>query len=97
MTVLDTKLSRDLRQSKGMLAAIISIIAAGICCFVGLQGTSRNLSAERDSYYATCRMADFWIDLKKMPVTDLQRLSGMAGIAELRSRISHPVVVVQRA
>ena len=93
MTVLDRKLIRDLVQSRGMLAAVIAIIAAGTASLVGMLSTYNNLEVARDSYYSHCRMADFWIDLKKAPVEEVERLGSLPGISEIRQRITFPVVV----
>ena len=80
-------------QTKGMLTAVILIVALGVCCLVGMMGTSNNLQMARNSYYAQCRMADFWVDLKKMPVTELNLLDNLPGISEMRARISFQVIV----
>ena len=93
MTVLDKKLLRDLWRSKGMLAAIIAIVTVGMGCYVGFQATWRNMERARKSYYSACRMADFWIDLKKAPVTEIRRLADVPGVSQLRDRISFPVTV----
>ncbi len=94
MKVLDRKLLRDLESSKGMLFAVTAIIAVGIGCLVGMLATYNNLENSLTSYYARCRMADFWVDLKKAPVVEVERvLSGIPGISEARERISFPVVV----
>ncbi len=93
MTVLDNKFRRDLAISKGMLAAIIAIIAVGTGCFVGMLSTFNNLEKARSSYYSQCRMADFWIDLKKAPLSEVKLLLEQEGISEIRDRISFPVIV----
>ncbi len=93
MNVLDRKLRRDLWQTKGMLTAVILIVAVGVSCLVGMMGTSANLQWARNLYYAQCRMADFWVDLKKMPVTELDVLENLEGISEMRARIAFQVIV----
>ncbi|MBW1782780.1 MAG: ABC transporter permease, partial [Deltaproteobacteria bacterium] len=93
MNILNRKLRRDLWQTKGMLAAVILIVAIGVSCLVGMMGTSQNLQLARDLYYGQCRMADFWVDLKKMPVTELDALDDLEGISELRARIAFQVIV----
>ena len=93
MKILDRKLRRDLWQSKGMLAAIAAIVALGIGSLVGLAGTSKNLGIAKNSYYAQCRMADFWIDLKKLPISEVAELSRVPGVSDLRHRISYPVII----
>jgi len=76
-----------------MLVAIISIIAVGTACFVGTYGTYRNLINEQASYYSQCRMADFWIDVKKVPRYVLKELTGVKGVSEIYGRIISPVIV----
>ena len=85
MNILNRKLRRDLWQTKGMLVAVILIVALGVGCLVGMMGTSLNLQVARDTYYGQCRMADFWVDLKKMPVTELDVLEDLKGISEMRA------------
>lgn len=87
MSVLDTKLRRDLWQARGMLAAVVAIIAAGIGSFVSMLGTCHNLTRARDDYYTRCSMADFWIDLKKAPVSEARRLCALLGVASVHDRI----------
>lgn len=93
VSVLHKKLRRDLWQTKGMLTAVILIVALGVSCLVGMMGTSQNLQMARNSYYGQCRMADFWVDLKKMPVTELDVLDKLSGISEIRARIAFQVIV----
>lgn len=93
MTILNRKLRRDLWQTKGMLTAVILIVTAGVSCLVGMMGTSQNLQMARNIYYGQCRMADFWIDLKKMPTTELNLLDKLKGIQEIRARIAFQVIV----
>jgi len=92
VNVLNRKLLRDIRGSKGLLLTITLIIAVGTGCFVGMLATYDNLETALVSYYARCRMADFWVDLKKAPETEVERLAEIPGISEVRTRISFPVV-----
>ena len=93
MSVLGRKLRRDIAAARGMLAAVVAVVALGIGSLVGFQATSNNLAAARDAYYTQCRLADFWIDLKKAPRTVLAELDDIPGVAALRGRIAAPVIV----
>jgi len=93
MGVLDHKLRRDIGQSWGMLLAVSAIIAVGIGCFIGMLSASRNLQLAKNQYYASNRLADFWIDLKKAPVEEVERLAAVAGVSEIRTRIQFRVVL----
>ena len=91
MSVLHRKLRRDLWAAKGLLATIVLLIVIGIMSFVMFLTLSLNLDAALQTYYSQCRMADFWVDVEKAPLHDLERLNQIPGVAETRARISFPV------
>ena len=91
--VLHLKLVRELYRAKGLLLLISSIIAVGVTCFVAMQSAYHNLSDAKHRYYRQCRMADFWIDLKKAPLAELQVLRQIPGVTELHSRIHFEATV----
>jgi putative ABC transport system permease protein len=91
--MLQRKLAREICRSKGLLLAITSIIAVGVMCYVAMQSAYLNLSAAKARYYRMCRMADFWIDVKKAPLAELAMLGGVRGIAEFQPRITFPATV----
>jgi putative ABC transport system permease protein len=93
VSVLERKVIRDFHGHLGMLLAIISIIAVGVTCYVGLSTAYRNLEDAKQAFYADCRMADFSIELKKVPVAELGRLASLPGVAEIRPRIQSFVTV----
>ncbi len=93
MSMLNRKLGRDLRASWGTLLAITGIIVVGVACFVAMGSSYRNLKEAKRDYYNRCLMPDFWIDLKKAPVTELEALDSLPGVAAIRSRIRFAATV----
>jgi len=93
MKTLRLKLIRDLYHSKWLLLTITSIIAIGVTCFVSMQSAYHNLDQAKKRYYRQCRMADFWIDLKKAPVSELALLADLPGVAEVHPRIQFSATV----
>ncbi|NUQ62481.1 MAG: ABC transporter permease [Pirellulales bacterium] len=87
MSVLNRKLLRELAAARWRLLAIVSIIAVGVACFVAMGSAYRNLTYQKRQYYRQCRMADFWIDLKKVPLAEVASLAGLRGVAAVQSRI----------
>ena len=69
---------REFVASKGLLLAITSLIAVGVMCFIYMRSAYYNLNLAKDQYYDQCRMADFWIDLKKVPLAELDLLAPIA-------------------
>lgn len=93
VNILNRKLLRDLVAARGLLIAIISIMMLGSALLIGMQSTFYNMRAAKDRYYRQCRMADFWIDLKKAPLAELEVLNHLSGIRNWRQRIQFPVTV----
>lgn len=93
MRTLDTKLLRDLYRTRSLIIAIGGIIAVGIMTLVTMRSAFLNLSQAKDSYYRQCRMADFWIDLKKIPVAEVDQLLQVKGVSEVQSRIQFAATV----
>ncbi|MBN2580058.1 MAG: FtsX-like permease family protein [Pirellulales bacterium] len=93
MSVLDRKLGRELRQHLGLLLAVTSIIAVGVMCLVTLGSSYCNLRDAKQLYYAQCQMADFSIELKKVPVAELLFFRDWPEVAAIRPRIQQYVAV----
>jgi len=93
ISTLDKKLLRDLRSSLGTLLAIVAIVAIGISCIVAMGSSYRNLQSAKQRYYAQCRMADFTIDVKKMPAGRLRDIEQLPGVGDVRGRIRFYSVV----
>jgi len=91
--MLERKLWRELRAASRLLVTVAGIVAVGVCCYVSLASAYTNLTAAKADYYRRCRMADFWIDLKKAPFSALERLSGLPGIERLQPRIQFYALV----
>ncbi|MGC4005728.1 MAG: ABC transporter permease [Pirellulales bacterium] len=93
MSVLDRKLRREFWAGRGMMFAITALVAIGVMGFVYMKSAHRNLVLSKAEYYATSRMADFWIDLKKVPVAELDEIAALPGVTELRPRIGYYATV----
>jgi putative ABC transport system permease protein len=93
MSTLDHKLGRDLRSNAGILCTVVAIIAVGIGAFTGLLSTQRILRNSQSDYYRQYRFADFWIDLKKMPLTAVQQIAAISGVAAVEPRVVFDVIL----
>jgi putative ABC transport system permease protein len=93
MAALQRKLIRDLKGSWGLLLAIAVIIAIGVSCFVALRSAYHNLDDARRRYYVQCRMADFSVELKKAPVSEVAALWTLPGVVEIRPRLQFRATV----
>ena len=93
VSVLDRKLRRDLYAARGLLTAIVVILSLGVSAYVANLSLYFNLERARSNYYGQCRMADFWVDIQKIPRVEVERLAQVSGISELQSRIVMAVTI----
>lgn len=87
VSVLDRKLMREVRGSLLTLVAVGGIMSLGAMCFVYMRAAYHNLQTAKAAYYDSGRMADFWIDFKKAPLSTIDRLANTPGVSRLESRI----------
>ena len=87
MRVLQRKLVRDLLGSKGTLLTVVAIIAVGTGLFMGIGSAQRILEASQDAYYRQYRFADFWVNVKKAPLTAVDRVARLPGVAAIQDRV----------
>ena len=58
-----------------------------------MMSTYKSLKEAQISYYSSCRMADFWVDLKKVPQGKIDTIRNIKGVSEILSRITFPVTI----
>ena len=93
MGVLNHKLGRDLRGNVGVLITVGAIIAVGSSSYIGLRSSQRILEASQAAYYHQYRFADFWIDVKKAPLTAVTRVAELPGVAAVEARVVFDVIL----
>ncbi len=91
--MLHRKLTRDLLSSLWSLLTVVSIIAVGISSFVSLGSAQRILQASQAAYYRDYHFADFWIDVEKAPLTAVERIADLPGIATIDNRVVFDVLI----
>ncbi len=91
VSVLHRRLLRELRGGGMPIVSIVLIAAVGTGCYVAMRSAHRNLSDAKNRYYAQGRMADFWIQLKKVPTDEVSRLRELPWVTEIQSRLRFPV------
>ena len=87
MNILNKKLIRDIKRSKGQVIAVTILIMCGIASFVCFFSSYRNLKLSRDSYYSQSNFADFYIPLEKAPNRVVYTISNIKGVKTTRGRI----------
>mgnify|MGYP006305240051 FL=1 len=86
-SVLWRKLGRDLWQRKGAVLSLVVVVAIGVGFFISMAGVWRDLDGARARYYTEQRLADFTLDIKRMPVTALDHVRGAPNVSDLYGRV----------
>ena len=92
MSVLERKLTRDLRRLKGQVATISLVLASGIMAMLMMRSTYGSLLAARDSYYASYRFGDVFARLERAPDAVAARLEAIDGVMVAYPRIVKDVM-----
>ena len=87
MKALQRKLLRDLWNMKGQALAIMLVVASGVATFVMSVSTLRSLKETQQTYYERYRFAQVFAHVKRAPLTLVDRIREIPGVAEVQARI----------
>jgi len=93
VSVLNRKLARDLLGNAWALVTVIAVIAVGAGTLIGLVSAQRILLASQQAYYNEYRFADFWVEVKKAPLTAADAVDRLPGIAATNPRVVFDVIL----
>ena len=84
---LDRKLMRDMWRMRGQALAIALVAMCGIATFVTMRGAYEALLTTQASYYEQYRFADVFANVKRAPLSLLERVRGISGVNEVDGRV----------
>jgi putative ABC transport system permease protein len=90
MSVLHTKLYRELFAMKGQALAIAMVVAGGAATFVLSSSTLDSLSTTQSRLYAEFRFADIFAGCKRAPNSLLPRILEIPGVQSASTRVAAP-------
>jgi putative ABC transport system permease protein len=90
MRALDRKLFRDLWGVRGQVIAISLVLGAGIATYVMSAATLESLLRTQSRMYREFRFPDLFAGLKRAPVSVLDRIAAIPGVALVEARVSAP-------
>jgi putative ABC transport system permease protein len=88
MSVLDTKLFRDVRRLWAQVLAIALVIAGGVATVVLAVGSHRSLEETRIAYYERYAFADVFAVVKRAPKVLVGQIEKIPGVAAVDARIA---------
>ncbi len=93
MRALDRKLMRDLLAIKGQAIAISLVIGCGVAVFVMALSLLGSLELTRSTYYERYRFASVFGSLKRAPLSIVDRIQEIPGVARVDTRVVRDVTL----
>ncbi|PTY05212.1 ABC transporter permease [Opitutaceae bacterium EW11] len=93
MTHLDRKLLRDLRTIKSQALAVALVMACGLAMMVMTRSLIRSLETARSEYYARNRFAEVFAGLKRAPLSLVDEIARIDGVAAVQPGIALQVTL----
>lgn len=93
VTMLDRKLLRDLWQLRTQVLAVALVVGAGIVGYCGSLSAYDSLRWLQSSYYESARFAHVFTQGKRAPLSLVDRLVEIPGVAELEATLSFDVLL----
>ena len=93
MSLLDTKLARELVSMRGQVLTIALVVGAGVAVFVAAISTFYSLEAAQSRFYDRSRFPDVFVTVKRAPLSIVPRLEAIPGVATIEPRIVKDVIV----
>lgn len=87
MSSLLKKSWRDLLEARGQFISLIIIVSLGVAFYTGINATLLNLSNASETYFDEFNMADYWVDLEKIPISKLKQIEAVPGVKSAEGRI----------
>lgn len=93
VTPLNRKLTRDLWNIKGLVIAIVLVMAAGIAIFVIMFGVLDSLRLTQSTYYDRYQFGDVFASLKRAPNSLESRIANIKGVSVSEVRVTFGVTL----
>ncbi len=93
LPALDRKAVRNLLHMKGQFLAIALVIACGVAAFVMSLSTLSTLKRNQAEYYARYRFSDVFARVTRAPLSVVDRIAEIPGVAQVAPRIVSDVTL----
>jgi putative ABC transport system permease protein len=93
VSLLDRKLLRDVLAIRGQVITIALVVAAGVAVFVASISSFNSLLSARDRFYLETRFPQVFVAVKRAPLSIVQQIYEIPGIAAVEPRIVRDVIL----
>lgn len=93
MSLLDTKLLRDLRALKSQATAVALVMACGLTMMIMTRSLILSLETARNGYYEHNRFAQVFSSLKRAPSSVASQITALPGVAAVETSVSMQVTL----
>lgn len=93
VSLLDRKLLRDILAMRGQVITIALVVAAAVAVFVASISSFNSLLSARDRFYLETRFPQVFVTVKRAPLSVVQQIYEIPGIATVEPRIVRDVIL----
>lgn len=93
-SLLDVKLRRDVRALKSQVIAVATVMACGLAMMIMTRSLIQSLDTARSGYYEQHRFADVFAGLKRAPLSVVDTLAAIPGVAAVEPTVARSVTLV---
>ena len=93
MRALDRKLLRDVRLMGGQVLAICAVMACGVATFIMARSMLETLRDAKETYYEQYRFAQVFAQLKRAPLSLVERIEDIPGVERVQTRVVRDVTL----
>src|SRR3569623_2649600 len=94
MRARDLKLLRDGGLMGGQVLAICAVLACGVATFIMARSMLETLRDAKETYYEQYRFAHVFAQLKRAPLSLVERIADIPGVERVQTRVVRDVTFV---
>lgn len=91
MSVLNRKLWRTIKHTKGQFIAVVAVVTIGICVYIAMSTVYYNLSRSLDLFYKETNFADYYFQVIRAPLQVTRQIEALPGVSKATGRIQKDV------
>jgi len=95
MNVLNKKLARTVRSTRGQFLAVAAVIMVGIAVYISMTTASENMTRAKELFYRENNFADYYFHVIKAPEAAARLVEAVPGVTKATGRIQKDVPVIK--
>ena len=95
MNVLTRRLLRSIKEKKGQVFSIVTVVMVGIIVYISMTASYYNLKEAQEHFYTDNHMADYYFQVVKAPEQLLKDIENLPGVYQVTGRITLDAPIIR--